>query len=194
MGVELTRRSALTVGLGGAALLGLGGALRWLRGGYALPQGDVALALSEKEMVVVRAIVESLLPGDETLPAGLEIGVHQRIDEEVWAAPPAVSKDLKAALQLLEHSPPGVGAWGRLSALSPDKRAATFEKFLTAKVDVVAQAATVFRQLSFLFYFGHPRVWPALGYDGPWVKTEKPPASSLRYQALLEQARAETAS
>lgn len=191
MGLTTTRRRFVAAGLGGAAFLGIGGALRWASSGYALPAGDVALALSTKEMVVVRALVDALLPGDaEGLPSGLAVDVHQRIDEEVWAQPDAVRTDLKAALQLLEHSPPLLGRLGRFTSLPQPARVAVYDAMLKRGPDVVVQAATAMKQLSHLHYFAHPRVWPHLGYDGPWVPEPKPPASRVRYEALLAAARA----
>lgn len=185
-----TRRRFLAAGLGGAALLGTGGLLGWVKLGYSLPPGEVALALSIKEMAIVRALVEALLPASDGLPSGLELGVHQRIDEELWSQPDAVRSDLKAALQLIEHGPPLFGSFGRMTSLSPEERVRVFEQMLTSGVDVVVQAGVAFKQLCQIFYFTRPEVWPHIGYDGPWMLTPKPPASSLRYAELLEEARA----
>lgn len=183
-----TRRRFLAAGLGGAALLGVGGALRWVSSGYALPAGDVCLALSTKEMVIVRSLVEALFPGGD-MPSGLELDVHQRVDEEVWAQPDDVRSDLKAAVQLLEHAPPLFGTFGRLSSLGVQERLSVYLAMLQRGPDVVVQAALALKQLTSMHYFSHPKVWPHLGYDGPWVREAKPPASHLRYRELLERAR-----
>lgn len=184
-----TRRRFLTLGLGGAALLGAGGALRWLTLGYSLPPGDVAVALSTKEMAIVRAIVEALLPGDDGLPSGLALSVHQRIDEEVFSQPDEVQEDLKAALQLLEHGPPLFGAFGRLTALAPEERREVLARMLRSDVDVVVQAAVAMKQLAHIFYFTREEVWPHIGYDGPWILTPRPPESSLRYAEILAESK-----
>lgn len=190
-----TRRRFLSAGIGGAALLGAGGLLgRWVASGYALPSGDVTLALSTKEMVVVRAIVDALFAGDDAFPSGLSLEIHQRVDEEVWAQPDEVRADLRAALQLLEHAPPFFGRLGRLSSLPREARVDVYQAMLTRGPDVVVQAAVALKQLTSIHYFAHPAVWPHLGYDGPWVKEPRPPASHLAYRARLAKARAQAAS
>jgi hypothetical protein len=180
-----SRRRLLKGGLAGAALLGAGGALSWLRAGYSLPPGEIALALSVKEMRIVRAIVEALLPGGGGMPSGIDAGVHQRIDEELWSQPDDVRSDLAAAIQLLEHAPPIFGFFGRLTRLEPADRARAIGRMLEAGPDVIVQAAVAIKQLAHLFYFGHPDVWPHLGYDGSWVEHPRPPPSAVAYRAEL---------
>jgi hypothetical protein len=191
MPFSTTRRRFLAIGAGGAALLGVGGTLRWVAGGYRLPAGELGLVLSTKEMVVVRALIEVLVPGGDGLPSGLELGVAQRIDEELWAQPDAVRADLRAALHLLEHAPPLFGFFGRLSSLGPEKRLRAFERMREHGPDVVVQAAAALKQLAQLHYYGHPAVWSQIGYDGPWVREARPPESHIRYLELLDAARAE---
>jgi hypothetical protein len=187
--MQLTRRMAL-FGLGGTAALACGGGMSWFRLGYSLPAGDVPIGLDTKQLCIVRAIVEALLPADGDLPDGLSLGVHQRIDEEVWAAAPATGDDLRAAISLLEHLPPMYGFYGRLTRLSPSERLACFEQLLLAGPGPVVQSAVALKQMCSLFYWSHPQTWPVIGYDGPWIATPVPPASSVRYAELLTKARA----
>ena len=137
----------------------------------------------------MRAIVEALLPEDGDLPSGVALGVHQRIDEEVWAAPDALRADLKAGIALIEHTPPLFGFWGRFSRLSRDRREACFATLLARGPRPLRSAAVGLKQLCSLFYYARPETWGAIGYDGPWVDTPRPPASAIRYQALLQAAR-----
>jgi hypothetical protein len=185
----LSRRRLLAFGAGGAALLGCGGALSWLTVGYSLPPGDVAVGLSVKELAIVRAIVEALLPEDGDLPSGLSLGVHQRVDEEVWSAPDDVRSDLRAAIQLLEVLPPLYGFPGRLTRLRPDQRLACLQALRTAGWTPIVQAVTALQQMCHLFAYVQPGSWPAIGYDGPWVGVERPPPSSVRYAEVLAAAR-----
>lgn len=180
-----TRRRMLTFGVGGAALLACGGGLSWLTLGYRLAPGDAAIGLSVKELAIVRAIVEALLPADGDLPSGITLGVHQRIDEEVWSAPDAVRADLSAAIQLLEVLPPVFGHAGRLTRLRPEQRAAALAAMMTQGPTPVVQAATALKQMCHLFAYVHEATWPAIGYDGPWVAVARPPPSSVRYAELL---------
>jgi hypothetical protein len=183
--IKIDRRRALFAGLGGGALALVGGGLGWLRLGYALRPGEAAIALSVKELCVARAIVNTLLPAADGLPSGVSLGVHQRIDEEVWAQPGPMRRDLRAALQLIEHAPPLLGGRGRFTSLDPEARERVFRRLLASDVDAVAQSASAFKQLAHLFYYGHPQAWAHLGYDGPWVKSPRPAPSSDRYAALL---------
>lgn len=183
-----TRRRFLAWGLGGTALLAAGGALGWVTLGYRLPEGDVAIGLSVKELVIVRAIVDALLPEDGDLPAGLDVGVHQRIDEEVWAAEDALQTDLRAALHLLEHLPPLYGYPGRFTSLDRASREAVFRRYFSGPGPVV-QAASALKQLCQIFYWSNDPTWSAIGYDGPWIRTPRPPDSALRYAQLLAERR-----
>lgn len=185
----VSRRRLFAFGLGGTALLACGGGLSWLTVGYRIGDDDVPIAMSVKEMAIVRAIVDALLPADGDLPSGLQLGVHQRIDEELWSMPAHLRDDLKSAIQLLEHLPPAFGFAGRLTRLSPEQREAALLAFLRAKPTPVVQAATALKQMCQLFYFARDEAWPGIGYDGPWVKTPRPPPSSVRYAELVAAAR-----
>ncbi|MEQ1506860.1 MAG: gluconate 2-dehydrogenase subunit 3 family protein [Myxococcota bacterium] len=186
--MELTRRVAL-FGLGGAAFLACGGGLSWVSLGYALAPGDAAIGLTVKQLAIVRALVETLCPADGGLPAGLALGVHQRIDEEVWSQTDAIRADLGAALAVVEHLPPRYGWLHRFSRLSVPDREAYLATLVARGPRPIVQAVGSLRQLCALFWFAHPDTWPAIGYDGPWVKTPVPPPSSRRYAALLAAAR-----
>lgn len=185
--MDLSRRRVL-FGLGGAALLTCGSGLAWVKLGYKLPANAVPVGLSQKELCVVAAIVEALLPEDGDLPSGLSLSIHQRIDEEVWSASPELAADLKSALSLIEHIPPFFGFWGRFTRLSPEERLACYEALLLASPSPVVAAAVAYKQMCSLFYYSHPSVWPAIGYDGAWVPRPSPPPSSLRYAELLKAA------
>lgn len=183
---DLGRRQLIQVGVGGAMVLALGGlGLRWLGSGYLLRAGEVALGLSVKQLCVARALVEALAPGGDGFPGGAELGLVQRIDEEVWAADDGMASDLRSALELLEHVPPLLGHMGRFSALSVAARGDVFERMLRSRRDLFVQVAIGLKQLVQICYYADARVWPAIGYDGPWIKEAKPPASALAYQKLV---------
>ncbi len=183
--IALSRRRVLAFGAGGAALLAVGGALSWVALGDEIGPDDVPIGLTRKELAVVRAVVDAVVPAGDGLPSGLELGVHQRIDEEVWAAPDPVRADLKAALHLLEHLPPLFGFAGRFSALSRADRQACFARMLTAGPTPVVQAAVGLKQMCHLFTYVCDATWAGIGYDGPWVRRAVPPPSAVRYAALL---------
>jgi hypothetical protein len=186
--LKMTRRRLLAAGLGGGALLLVGSGLRWFTSGYQLRPGEVALGLSIKELCVVRALVEMFFPASGALPSGVALGVHQRIDEEVWSQPQAMREDLQAAIQLIEHGSLLLGFPGRMSSLDVATRERAFQRMLTSDQDVVVQAAVALKQMAHLFYYGHPDTWKAIGYDGPWQPRPLPAESSARYQSLVASA------
>ncbi len=184
----ISRRRLLQVGAAGALLVGAAGAISL--GGYRLPPGEVALGLSPKGWCVARAITEALLPEDDGLPSGVSLGVHQRLDEEAWASPPQVRDDIESALGLLEHAPILTGRLRRLSRLPVDERLLCFDALCRQRRRLVLAAAVSTKQMLHLFYYAHPATWAATGYQGPFVPEPRPPASSQRYQELLDAARA----
>lgn len=190
--LRIGRRKALSIGLGGAALLAVGGGVAsWVSSGYGalLAPGDVAIALSVKELAVVRALVDALFPEEDGFPSGVSLGVHQRVDEELWAAPDALRDQLKNGIQLLEHAPPLYGEAHRFTALGRHKRAEVFAAVLRSRRATLRQIGIALKQLTHLYYYTSPIVWPHIHYDGTFVETPKPPDSHLSYEQLLKSRR-----
>ncbi len=184
----LGRRTALRLGAVAAALLAVGGGVAsWITAGYAplLDPSDVPVALSIKEMAVVRALVEALFPAEDGFPAGLALGLHQRVDEELWAASEYTRGALKDGLQVLEHVPPLYGHRHRFTALSPAARVDVFTHMLASDRATLRQIAFALKQMTHLFYYANPAAWPHIHYDGPFVETAKPPASAVVYADLV---------
>ncbi len=162
-----------------------GGVLAWLSTGYALQRGEFAIGLSVKEYCVVRAIVDTMLPGGAGQKPGLELAVPQDIDEEIWAADAGLASDLSSVLMLIEHVPPLYGHFGRFTRLPRETRAQVLAAMLRSSRTVLVQAAVAVKELCQIFYYAKDATWPAIGYDGPWIKTPRPPDSDIAYQKLL---------
>lgn len=184
-----TRRQVLAGIVGTGVFVGAASGLSWFKLGYELRQGEVPIALTRKEFVVVRTLVEALLPGDGDLPSGVDLGVPQRLDHEVWAAPEAVASDLKASLLLLEHAAPWFGYAGRFSSLPLGARQRILREMLAADTDVFVQTVMAWKQMAHLFYYADEALWPSIGYQGPWIDTPRPPPTATTYEALLAEAR-----
>jgi hypothetical protein len=180
-----TRRTVLLGGFGAGVFVAAASGWAWLSVGYSLPPGTVAVALSEKELAVVCALTETLVPGEDGMPNGIALGVPQRVDEEVWAASPKIQSDLKAALLLLEHAPPLVGFASRFTHLDVDARRACLRAMLAADKEVLVEAATALKQMIHLFTYARDEAWPAIGYDGPRVGRALP-ESARAYAALTK--------
>ncbi len=186
----LSRRRLFQLGVGGAALLATSaGALSWLTAGYVLGSGEVAIGLSEKEYCIARALVDALLPGGDGLPDGVSLGVVQGIDEQVWAADAELQSDFRAALVLIEHSPPLFGSWGRFTRLSRRARQELLARMMRSKREVFVQSVVGVKQMAQMLYFATDATWEAIGYDGPWIKERKSPPSALAYRELVKRVR-----
>ncbi|MBI2795284.1 MAG: gluconate 2-dehydrogenase subunit 3 family protein [Gemmatimonadetes bacterium] len=184
------RRRLLKLGLGGALAVAAGGtALRWLAGGYGsqLAPGDTPIALSPKEFAVVKAFVDALIPASGAFPSGVALGVHQRIDEEMWSAAAPMRGDMKNGLQLLEHATLLDGFGSRFTALGAEARLAYIEALLRARPGALQQVAFALKEMAYLFYYARTETWKGIGYDGPFVAIPKPPDSRAAYQALVRQ-------
>lgn len=180
----------MLLGLGGAVAVAAGAVAIGLAGGDPPDPRDTPIACTPQELAIVRAIVEAVLPADGDLPSGSALGVVQRIDEELWSTTPETRADLKSALAVLQWWPVLSGFGGRLTRLPPEVRAAALDHAAVKGPRPVAQAATAFKQMCHLFAYTADGTWAAIGYDGPWVRTPKPPPSSRAYRAMLEARRA----
>jgi hypothetical protein len=183
-----SRRNLLTGILGAtgfAAALAAGG-YAWLETGYPEPGADGPVFLSAKEWSVLRALIEVLLPGDETFPPGLELGVHRRIDMEAWAAGADVRAELRALLQILEHSPLLLGRPTRFSGLVPQLRATLLDDIIDRGPDMTVSAVLILKRLVHFIAYANPEVWLFIGYEGPLVDVVHPDPAQIAYTNIRE--------
>ena len=139
---------------------------------------------------MLRAIVEVMVPGGQGLPSGIDVGVPQKIDEQIWAAEPQTQSDFTAALQVGEFSPPLYGHVSRFTTLSVADRSDVLKGLTDSSVDVLVAVVNGLRTLVFTVYYAQEPTWDAIEYDGPWVTEAKPPASEIRYAEILKARRA----
>ena len=188
----MERRRVLKLGAFGAITLALGGgALRWFAGGYAsqLEPSEVPIAFTKKELAIVKAYVAAMLPAEDGFPSGVALGVHQRIDEEMWSASEGTRSDMKNGLQLFEHATITHGFASRFTSLDPAARVAYVDKLLRGEPGALQQIAFALKEITYLFYYCREETWKVIGYDGPLVGVKKPPESSFAYQDLLKKKR-----
>lgn len=184
--MSLPRRRFLKLGIFSGALFATGGiGLAWFRAGYHLEPGERPVVLTTKEFVIVRAIVRALFPADGDLPSGESLRLPQRVDEEFWAADPAVARDLCWGLQLLEHAPRLYGMRGRLSTMSPHDARVYLELVLLGPREPLRQVVIALRQLVTLFYYANAETWKAIGYDGPFISQAVPPETHKKYLEVI---------
>ncbi|MBI2390630.1 MAG: hypothetical protein HYV09_13655 [Deltaproteobacteria bacterium] len=193
-GPALPRRRFLKLGLASGALFAAGGVgLGWMSLGYGrfLDWRDRPIALSTKEFAIVKAIVRAFFPADVDLPSGESLRIAQRVDEEIWAADPAVARDVTWGLQLLEHAPRLFGMRGRLTGMPEERAAEYLQHVLLGPNEPLRQIVLAIRQLTTLLYYANPSTWLPIGYDGPFVEQAVPPKTHEKYLALVAGERGE---
>ena len=186
----LSRRGALSVGgVAGLLLLGVG-AVRLRSLEQVKPYGDF-LVIGRTEHGVLEALTSALFPKDGALPGGIDLSIVRDVDEQLWAALPALRAELMSAILLVEYVPPVLGYWGKFSTLTDADRVRVFEAMLRSKRDVLAQVAVGLKQILSIIYYAKPETWAVIGYDGPWIKQAKAPPSASRYAHLVKTRREE---
>jgi hypothetical protein len=191
MSNALPRRGFLKLGIASGAVFATAAAgLAWWSVGYAQLLGpeERPIALTTKELAIVKALVNALLPADGDLPSGVSLGIPQRVDEELWAADPAVRSELAWGLQLLEHAPRLYGSRGRLTELSPDGARDYLARVLDGRRESLRQVVLAMRQLLHLLYYANRATWVAIGYGGPFVEKAVPPDTHTHYRSVWRSA------
>jgi D-cysteine desulfhydrase len=169
----LTRRGFLRAGIAGSVLIG-GAALvgRSLQG-YAIDPATAGRlrALSPKEYVVMQAVARRVVAADAPdAPSADSVDVAGAVDVYVAKLPPAVQKDVRALLQLVEHgSSLFRGGTTRFTHLSPAEQDATLADWQHSRLTVRRRGFQALRTLAFVGYWRDDRTWPLLGYSGPML-------------------------
>lgn len=137
------------------------------------------LVLSHEHEATLLALAEALLEGPGFPPAG-ETGLLARIDEELSFVETGIRDDFLLALEALEALPWFYGRFSRLTALPPDARRDFLESLDHTRFDTVRAIVNGVALLVRMFYYADRRVWPALGYEGPFAGL--PPIESEQHR------------
>ncbi|SFF65446.1 hypothetical protein SAMN04488120_1184 [Fontimonas thermophila] len=162
------RRFLRTAGaLGALAAWGLGssGCQRAL---HRAGDGGLLLTLSAQEATTFAAVAAAVVPTQEGFPDIETAQVVRRFDEELSFVSPVIRADLKAALDVFEWLPPLYGHFARFSVLDRDARRTLLTQLCASRIELLRAIATNLKILAQFFYFAHPAVWNAIGYDGPF--------------------------
>ncbi len=169
-GSSINRRTFLRRTLAGAALLALGGTLGRNLSGYRL---DPALAgalraLSAKEALVLLAVARRILAPDDGTPPPPpldEPALLRAVDGYLLALPEAVADDVRALLQLVEHSPILFDLRAsRFTHLAPAAQDAVLAGWQRSRLDVRRQGFAALKSLAMIGRYGDPRTFALLGY------------------------------
>jgi hypothetical protein len=121
-------------------------------------------ALSAKELAVVAACAEALLPaGGAFTPSAVEVGVVEYFDNLLAEIPARQRSLLRLLLVLLEHA-----SWlrgrRRLTRQSLAERARTLEAWRHSRVYLLRSGFLSVRMLLTMGYLAHPAIQAVLGY------------------------------
>ena len=169
----LTRRGFLRAGLVGGVLLGGAAIVGRSLSGYHLDPAvaNRLRALSPKEYLVMQAVARRVLAPDAAdAPSPDSIDVAGAVDVYVAKLPPAVQRDVRGLLQLVEHgSSLFRGHVARFTHLGPEEQDATLADWQRSSLTVRRRGFQALRTLAFLGYWRDDRTWPLLGYSGPML-------------------------
>ena len=166
-----SRRTFLAAGLVGAAALGLAA---WLKGPHAPPPVVPRRALDADGEALFAAVIPVLLAG--ALPT--ERDARQAalaetlagVDLAIAGLPPGAQGELAQLFALLAL-PPVRWSFARVGAPWHEAPAEEVRAFLDRCRDstfaLPRTAYDALHQLTFAAWYGNPRAWPAIGYDGP---------------------------
>jgi hypothetical protein len=170
----LTRRRFITAGIAGGALLGVAWWLRRRGPAPGDPRFATLSALDADAPIVIAGIVSVLLDGAlPTEPAARAEAIDDTVAgvaQAIAGLPPASQKELGELFTLLGLAPARIAlarvtpAW---SEATPADIGAFLERWRTSSMSLLRTAYDALHQLVFAAWYGNPKRWPAIGYDGP---------------------------
>ncbi len=168
----ITRRTFLVTGAAGSAALALAW---WLHGARRRASGQGAPGpLDAGALAVLSACVPVMLEGG--LPPagdGHASAVRETVANVAVAVaglPPAAQHELHELFALLDWAPTRLALAGLTTSWAEADRAsvgATLERWRTGRIDLLRTAYDALHQLIAAAWYGNPRSWAAIGYEGP---------------------------
>lgn len=127
--------------------------------------------LDPDEWALLAVVADTFIPRGGAFELGAhDVGLARRIDAFLVDESAAVRRGLSSALLLIEWGSPLVcGRVARFSRLGPDERAACIDALCHSRIGVLRDVYAGLKQLCFFTFYAIDAVWPAVGYDGPWV-------------------------
>jgi hypothetical protein len=170
-----TRRTFLVVGLAGGAALAAAYWLRAKRERGPVSAANAALAELDPEApgilaAIIPVFLNGALPADPVDRAAAVAETVGSIARAVSGLPPSVQKELGELFSLLSLAPTRI-AVARVASpwaeAGPDAIAAFLERWRTSRWRLLHSAYDALHQLVLAAWYGNPRAWAAIGYEGP---------------------------
>lgn len=145
--------------------------------------GRPLLALTAAQARTLGAVAAAIVPTQDGFPSVDEAQVVRRFDEELSFVSSSIRDDLRAALGVLEYAPPLYGHISRFSTLSPGAARDVLAGLCGSRVEILRAIGINAKILVQFFYFAHPSVWAAIGYDGPFGRMPEQISEQRRWYA-----------
>ena len=166
----MRRRTFLAVGAASAAALAAAAWWSWLR----KPGAVAARVLDDDASAIVAAIVPAMLAGavPETGPARATAirEVVAGVDRAISGLPPHARTEIGELFALLALAPArraSAGVASPWSEASVDEVTAFLDRWRDSGWALKRSAYDALHQLIIAAWYGNPRSWPSIGYDGP---------------------------
>lgn len=169
-GMGMSRRTLFKVGLGGTALLAVGGIGLSLQGSRLREPRRPLKVLDTLEFSVLAAFADRLAPHQPPFPTAWELQVAESVDLHLSTIHPGDATDFRKALALLESAVAGAifdGRFRPFTACTPEAQDATMAAWRTSSVGIRRQAFRAMSGLCHAAYFGSKESYAAVGYPGP---------------------------
>ena len=166
------RRSVLKRGLFGGALLMLGGAgFLATRGTQAvpLPKGGLKV-LSEREFAVITAIAARMVRPRANFPTVEEVSLAEACDLVLARADSSVQKEIKELLMVFENALANALFGLRFkpfTAHSGEQQDEVLREWEQSSLTIRRTGFAALRTIALAAYYGNPKTWKAVGYEGP---------------------------
>lgn len=174
--MAMSRRTVLKYGLGGAAVLALGGIGLAVRDTVKRQPHRPLQVLSARDFSILWAVAETLLPGAKAqgdtpaFPTASDVRVAEKVDAFLARSDPGVQTEVRQVLGLLENALAGSlfdGRFQSFTASDPQAQAQALDAWRHSKLQVRRTAFRALHGLCAAAYYASPEVYPSVGYPGP---------------------------
>ena len=166
----MKRRTVLTLG-GITGLFAVAGIGLSAQSSKPYPHDDYSrLIFSARELSILAAVAETILPSNRDFPSGLTLNVAEGVDTLLSSAHPSVGAEIKQLLMLLENA-----ALNGLTHLHPipfshmplEERTEILDGWASAPIAIQRKGFKALNGLCQSAYYAQSRVHDLVGYDGP---------------------------
>lgn len=169
---RISRRGVIKAGLLGTAAFMLGGASLAMRRGVLVEPLPAGLrVLNHREYSVLTAIADRICPAmGEGAPGARALDVASMIDRRLAMSEADMQGAIKLLLNLFENALTGVLFGERFKPFTELDAAAQDRVLAQWRASTVGFRRSAYGALNGLIastYFGDPRTWKRIGYDGP---------------------------